>query len=278
MISSCKTTTCESQKLELKNQLIGISSAPNARQLGGYIIGDKRIKNNLLIRSGKLSQLSEEDSLILSDKFRVQSIYDFRGTKEALSAPDVVPGNARYISLSISLGGGSHEVDLKIRSDEEMIGYLLKYAEVPIVQNMCTDLYDSILFDDESKDIYRQFFADLMTIDPENGAIIWHCTQGKDRAGCASAMLLCALGADNDLIVSDYTLSKDYYDPYASRIETKSDAERRAINTLITANPEIFKASLDKIDAMYGSFRNYLTECIGVTPEMMNTLRERYLE
>ena len=35
--------------LELKNQLIGITSAHNARQLGGYKIGKKTVKDNLLI-------------------------------------------------------------------------------------------------------------------------------------------------------------------------------------------------------------------------------------
>ena len=49
-------------------------------------------------------------------------------------------------------------------------------------------------------------------------------------------------------------------------------------NTLISANPEIFEAALDRIDSEYGSFRNYLTECIGVTPDMMQVLRNRYLE
>ena len=50
------------------------------------------------------------------------------------------------------------------------------------------------------------------------------------------------------------------------------------INTLISANPDVFEATLNKVDAKYGSLQNYLTECIGVTPEMMNILRERYLE
>jgi hypothetical protein len=35
---------------------------------------------------------------------------------------------------------------------------------------------------------------------------------------------------------------------------------------------------LDKVDERYGSLRNYLTECIGVTPEMMEVPREKYLE
>ncbi len=91
-------------------------------------------------------------------------------------------------------------------------------------------------------------------------------------------MLLAALGAERDLIVADFTLSKHYYDPQIAQIETTSEAQQMALNTLISANPAIFEASLDKLEARYGSLREYLTECIGVTPEMMEILRERYLE
>jgi protein-tyrosine phosphatase len=115
-------------------------------------------------------------------------------------------------------------------------------------------------------------------VNPEEGAVLWHCTQGKDRAGCASAMLLAALGADRELIMADFMLSKEYYDQITAQIKTETDAQRMVINTLISANPEIFEASLDKVDAQYGSLKNYLTECIGVTPEMMKVLRDRYLE
>ena len=50
------------------------------------------------------------------------------------------------------------------------------------------------------------------------------------------------------------------------------------ITTLISANPELFAKTLDEVDTRYGSLRNYLSECIGITPEMMKTLRERYLQ
>ena len=90
-------------------------------------------------------------------------------------------------------------------------------------------------------------------------------------------MLLAALGAERDLIVADFTLSKHYYDPHIAQIPTTTEAQQKAISTLISANPAIFEATLDKVEARYGSLENYLTECIGVTPEMMATLRERFL-
>lgn len=278
MFVSCKTNIVEEQKIELENQQIGLTSVHNARQLGGYQIGNQRIKDNLLLRTAKISELSKEDSTLLCDQYKVQCIYDFRGKDESLSAPDVIPGEARYLSLSLSFTGEESQVDTKFESEQQMIGMLLQYAEHPSVQAMCTGMYDIIFFEESSQEVYRQFFADLLTIEPEKGAVLWHCTQGKDRAGGASAMLLAALGANRELIMADFILSKDYYDPMASQIKTETDMQKTVINTLISANPEIFEATLDKVDAKYGSLRNYLTECIGVTPEMMDVLRNRYLE
>ena len=183
MLVSCKTDVVEEQKIELKNQLIGLTSAHNARQLGGYQIGNQRIKDNLLIRTAKISELSKEDSTLLCDKYKVQCIYDFRGKDESLSAPDVIPGEARYLSLSLSFTGEESQVDTKFESEQQMIGMLLQYAEHPSVQAMCTGMYDIIFFEESSQEVYRQFFADLLTIEPEKGADLWHCTQGKDRAG-----------------------------------------------------------------------------------------------
>lgn len=278
MILSCSCQTdVQKEELELKNQLIGITGAHNSRQLGGYQIGNKKIKNDLLLRTAAISGLTEADSVLLADKYRVQRIYDFRGKNEAMTSPDVIPGNAGYLSLSISFDV-SENVSEKKQSQEEMIMMLLQNADNPLVQDMCDHMYDKIFFDEASQDVYRRFFADLVSLDPKDGAVLWHCTQGKDRAGSASAMLLAALGADRDLIMADFTLSKNYYDPFVAKIPVNNDTQSKVLNTLISANPVIFEQTLDKVDAKYGSLRNYLTECLGVTPEMMETLRDRYLE
>ena len=264
---SCRRNVIKDmQALNLKNQLIGVENALNARQLGGYSIGSKVIKENLLLRCGKLSQLSGTDSALLTDKYKVQCIYDLRGEEEIVSERDVVPSGARYFPLPISFSGSERRESIKFDSQDAVIGMLLENAEHPAVQNMCANLYEIIFFEESFQEIYRKFFADLVSLNPDNGAVLWHCTQGKDRAGCASAMLLAALGADRN------------HAPIVSQIPVKTEAQSSVINTLIGANPVIFEAALDKIDDRYGSFGNYLKECIGVTEPMMQALRERYLK
>ena len=284
LISFMMTLFCACQAnqsdeaIELNKQQISITSIHNARQLGGYRIGNKQIKDGLLLRTARLSGLSEEDSTLLADRYRVQCIYDFRGQEESMTAPDVIPGDSRYMNLSISLDEGGDRSAFKADSEAEMIGMLLKYADNPMIQDLCAHMYDKILFEESSQEVYRRFFADLVTVNPEDGAVLWHCTQGKDRAGCASALLLSALGAERGLIMADFNLSKEYYDPYVATINIENETQSHVINTLISVNPVVFEEALDKIDERYGSLRNYLTECIGVTPEMMEILRARYLE
>lgn len=266
------------QEILLSSQQIGIESVHNARQLGGYYIGNKQIKQDLLIRCGTLSNMSAQDSALLSSKYRVQCIYDFRDTEESISNPDVVPAGALYKSLAVMLVDNKEESDVDVSDQQSIIKLLLENADHPQIQAMCTGMYDRILFSKESQESYRKFFAHLVTLNPADGAILWHCTQGKDRAGCASAMILAALGANRNLIMADFMLSKDYYDPLIANIEMSTDSQRMVISTLMSANPELFQASLDKIDQQYGSFENYLTECIGVTPQMIKKLREQYLK
>lgn len=281
VVSACTSdeSVSHQQEITLSDQLIGVSSARNARQLGGYRIGKKTVKADLLLRSGDLAKLSAQDSALLSEKFKLQRIYDFRGADEFASSPDVLPGKATSLNLSVSfVEEGQDTSSMNLDDPNQLIKFLLEYAENPQLKELCLNMYDKIFFDEASQDVYRRFFADLMNQNPEHGAILWHCTQGKDRAGSASAMLLAALGANRELIMKDFELSKAYYAPFVEQIEITSDAQDLVISTLLSANSEIFEKTLNKVDSQYGSLTNYLTTCLGVTPEMMDTLRDRYLE
>lgn len=276
MSSSCSVDIEETYTLE--NQQIGLTSVYNARQLGNYKIGARRVKKDLLLRGGDLASLSENDSIKFTEYFKLQKIYDFRGSDEMKMSPDIIPGNAQHMPLSVSITSGASSDAIGSGSKEEILSYLMANAGDPIIIDLCNSMYDKILLEKDSQEVYRRFFTDLVNLDPEKGAVYWHCTQGKDRAGCASALLLAALGADRQLIMSDFTLSKQFYDPLLSKIQYKSDEQYRVINTLLSANPDVFEATLDNIDLQYGSLKAYLTECLGVTPEMMEILQDNYLE
>ena len=67
-------------------------------------------------------------------------------------------------------------------------------------------LYVNFLFSERGKSAYRALFRVLLEL-PEGRSVLWHCTDGKDRTGVASMLILAALGADRRTILEDYLLT-----------------------------------------------------------------------
>ncbi|MBM4462275.1 MAG: hypothetical protein FJ012_02920 [Chloroflexi bacterium] len=85
------------------------------------------------------------------------------------------------------------------------------------------------------KDIFDRF------TDPSQYPIVLHCTQGKDRAGVVSALLLSLLDVPKATIVQDYMLTHDY---------TLADinAKLGQIETMMSAFPSMFPPEVTLAD------------------------------
>ena len=143
-------------------------------------------------------------------------------------------------------------------------------------------MYPILLFDEESQKQLAGFFR--IVIDTENGAVLFHCTQGKDRTGIASALLLSALGADRETIVADFDATNRVYEKdvrkYSRRVRFlggKED-EMGVVKAFLGANTDNFVMALEEVDSRYGSLEAYLKGPMGLTDEDIQTLRGRYLE
>lgn len=115
-------------------------------------------------------------------------------------------------------------------------------------------------------------------------AVLYHCTQGKDRTGIASALLLAALGADRETIIADFDATNHVYGAdvkkYSRRVRFWGGKEDEVgvVKAFLGANTENFIKALDEVDRRYGSLEGYLREIIGLTDRDIQVLRERYLE
>lgn len=113
---------------------------------------------------------------------------------------------------------------------------------------------------------------------------MWHCSAGKDRAGIAPALLLYALGADEETIVADYMLSSEAYrekvesmTAFAAANNLDEEAARDAI-AMVSVFPEYLKRALDAVKNEYGPVYSYLNNASGVSDKDMERLRDRFLE
>ncbi len=265
----------------LSTQKIGLKSVINARELGGYVLPDgRRIRRGLLLRGGSFAALTPEDRATLRDRYRLAVNCDFRTETEVSIAPDRPVQGARHIWFPI-IDPDSDNVEGKSFPAEaftDLENFLVKYAHTDIAQNIARNLYVDMVMNGYTQDQYAEFMR--IVADTPSGAIYWHCSQGKDRTGLAAAFILCALGADRELILQDYRISDEFYRDEVERVNMRvsTPEEKAVIRTFIGVNEDYFVLALDLIDETYGSLEAYLKGPLRMTDEDFVKMRERYLE
>ncbi|MBR1782483.1 MAG: tyrosine-protein phosphatase [Bacteroidales bacterium] len=76
-------------------------------------------------------------------------------------------------------------------------------------RKVAASMYPTLVFDHECQARFSAFFREILAT--EKGAVLYHCTQGKDRTGIASALILAALGASSETIVADIQALRHRY-------------------------------------------------------------------
>lgn len=73
----------------MDSQSIGLTGMGNARELGGYVMGDGRtVKHGLLLRAAKPADGTEEDLNKLREIYQLAEFADFRMEREIAQAPE----------------------------------------------------------------------------------------------------------------------------------------------------------------------------------------------
>lgn len=258
-----------------------LPSIANARDLGGLRLPDGSVlRSGLLLRGGALSTASDSDLKALRDDYHLARIFDFRTEREVSHAPDKPVEGADNIWLPAIDPDTEGLADMSLPKEAfaDLGGYLLRNASNPLVQSISSHLYTDMVTNEYTQLQYAAFLMHIVRTD--GGAVYWHCSQGKDRTGLGAAFILAALGADRELILSDYRLSYDYYRSDVERLCSMvgTDAEREVIKTFIGVNEKYFEDALDLIDRRYGSAEAYLRGPLCLTDRDFDILKQRYLQ
>ncbi len=126
---------------------------------------------------------------------------------------------------------------------------------------------------------YRQLFQYLLEAE---GGFLLHCSAGKDRTGFGAALILAALGVDEDTIMQDYLLTNEaacLYEFMHTRMRDQFGAhfDEESINAVGGVKEVYLQAALDEIASTHGSLDRYLEE-IGVGKREKEQLKEKLLD
>ena len=236
----------------------------NVRDLGGIPAADgKKVRPGRLLRGAALDCASDADIARLANDYHLRHVIDLRDEFERQARPNrPVPGAEAHCF------GILPEPPHKAPSMDT----------VPDFDAIFLRVYDKIAHSEISAASYAKLFRVLL--DTPEGAVYFHCAQGKDRTGIAAILILTALGADEETAKADYFLSnaglKDAMaEPGSMGVRPWP---KETIEKLFNVFPEILGVYLDAVKRDWGGLDGYLRGPLGLTDAEFARLRELYLE
>ena len=209
----------------------------------------------MLMRSDALGELSKEDLLLLKEH-NVKTVIDIRGLNEVEAKPDQEVDGITNLSIPLSM---TRPPKPKIIGEMEFLDMLDAYGQ---------------LVEIERKQSYQKIFELLLNGD---GGILYHCSEGKDRTGTLTAVILTTLGIDKDIIYQDYLETNKSSLSYREFAKTLPERIRDIFIKEFSANKEYLDEVFNKIDELYGSFDNFLLEMCNIDDKKRQLLKEKYL-
>jgi protein-tyrosine phosphatase len=254
--------------------LLPFSSVRNCRDLGGMpAAGGSVIKPGLLIRSADLAELSAVDAATF-ENMNLKDVVDLRTQWEVDAHPDLVPKSAALHHLP------PLHADQVAKAVETKHDWTKDNAED--FTSAMSSLYADMISDPLAVHAWKSLFDILLHTE---NAILWHCTQGKDRTGMAAVLIEHALGVPANVIEADYLATNQYlkselddaaYTKMAELLKDTPFADEPEL--LLFARKEYLQSAENRVKELYGTWDAYLQKAIGLQKEDIQSLQERLLE
>jgi protein-tyrosine phosphatase len=243
---------------------VKLQGAVNFRDLGGYKTKEgKHVKTAVIYRSAALNTLTEQDLNKLAS-LHLKYDFDFRGPFEVKTAPDKIPSGTTRISLpagSENVGDSNYMKNMGkyMKSDSFLMSF---YTVLTPFKDRYTPLFDSLLAN--------------RSLSP----ILFHCTAGKDRTGIAAALILYALGVDEETIFNDYEATNYYRrNENAKAIAQMTKyygLDEKTAAGMMSAKKEYIQSTFTTIKSQYGTIDSYLEKVMGLNDKKIKQLRRIY--
>ena len=259
-----------------KGGRIALQSLPNTRDLGALETADGRhILPGRLLRSGNLYHISLEDQRVLKEEYHLSTVIDLRSDRERARRPDTVMEHVTYHCLPLS-----DEETLGLWENADDIERIIHYdGDVEIYMEK---QYETLIKDQFSVKHFARF-TDIL-LHHEEGAALWHCNIGKDRAGVATAIFLAILGVPREVIKEDFKKSNIYMESdmeYMIRfLEARTIVDNRVmqnIRAIFCVKENYLDIVFEAIEKYYGDFDSFVKKALYMKPRTLEMLHDKYL-
>lgn len=253
------------------SRMISFSGIINARDLGGLTtIEGKTVRKGLLLRTANLSQATEADLSKLRQDYRLSAVIDLRTAVERKGRPDRIPEGVEYRINPIF--------------DEATAG-ITREGDTPSPFSFpdMVSLYRTMIVAEPYRAALHEILTAIFAHDFEKGAVLWHCTAGKDRGGIVSSLVLAALGVSREEIMKDYAVNADEFIVQADALYRRALRSGRpepvaaAARDVFLALPKYMESAFHAIDEEYGSSESYLTRGLQIPETVLKEFRNKML-
>lgn len=260
-----------------QQRIFPLTGVKNFRDMGGYSATDGRqVRWGRLFRSGHLSEIPENIGEEVTSR-NITTVIDFRSDAEKKRNPVRWPIGWSPAYNALPIGGNAaawvQELFERIAvspfpANELRDQFILAFQTIPV----------------KNASGLKKFF-DVMLTHEGDGAVLFHCTAGKDRTGIAGSLMLRCLGVTEEEIMDDFLMTNDAVELDATSLRLAdwlSERAGRQINPkdvfpLVGVERDFLHAAHSAIDEAYGSMDRYFTDGLGIGPDEREKLRSLYL-
>lgn len=224
-------------------EIAAIDGVSNFRDFGGLKARDGvSVAARRLFRSANPARITPEGAAQLA-RLGIATIVDLRGVAERTKALADLGG----APIAVRATPIEPKTSVKLRAMLSEPG-----VQAAQIRDLMIDSYRGYV-NDAAPAFGAAFHAILAETD---GALLVHCTAGKDRTGFVVAVLQAALGVSHDAILADYLATNRHWDraSAAGHVPMESDA----VEPVLVADADYLAAAFEEIEKRDGDALAFL--------------------
>ncbi|WP_164749945.1 tyrosine-protein phosphatase [Nitratireductor alexandrii] len=220
-----------------------VSGLANLRDLGGHETVGGPTRWRRALRSDGLHEL-DPDGLAALRALGIATVIDLRSAREVEVQPNPCATDPAFDYVNVPLFEKLSPIDIDASRDDFDLSQ--RYVEA---LDTCQSRFAGV---------FRTIAA------AGEGAVLVHCTAGKDRTGLVAAMWLLLAGATQEAVVADYLATERQGRPLLEKLKARNLARSRLPEEVVAAfylcEARMIMTFINHLTARGGAAR-YLARC-----------------